>query len=185
MPAPTLCAPRFPPEGHSVSSEALYRGREPRLKRCAPAPASGTSLDSERLSPSGPWAGGGRGGGRRPRVSPPARGAARAGPGRSSGAGGRGSRACSEGPAEARGREGREGSAALPPRLAGKRWRRSGERGDSAAPPPSGSAACCCSGAGRRAPWPPRAALRRSPQDPVFEHSLHFIFWWNQRIHSQ
>ena len=92
--------------------------------------------------------------------------AGRAGPGWSSGCGGgRGSLACSEGLAEARGREGGEGSAALPPPpLAGKRWRRSGEPGDSSAPPPSGSAACCCSSAGRRAPRPPGAAPRRSSQ---------------------
>lgn len=31
-PTPTLCAPRFPPGGHSASSEALYRGLGPRLK---------------------------------------------------------------------------------------------------------------------------------------------------------
>lgn len=90
--------------------------------------------------------------------------AGRAGPGWSCG-GGRRSRACSEGPTEARGRERGDGSAALPPPpLAIKRWRRSGEPGDSSAPPPSGSAACCCSGAGSRAPRPPGAASRRSPQ---------------------
>lgn len=88
--------------------------------------------------------------------------------GRNSGGGGRGSRACSEGPAEARGREGGEGSAALPlppplPPFAGQRWRRSGEPGYSSAPPPSGSAACCCSGA-RCPPRPPGAVPRRSPQ---------------------
>lgn len=69
--------------------------------------------------------------------------------------------------------------------LSGKRWRRSGEPGDSSAPPPSGSTACCCSGAGRRAPRPPGAAPRRSPQEPAFECSLHFIFWWSRWIHSQ
>lgn len=54
----------------------------------------------------------------------------------------------------------------LPPPLplAGKRWRRSREPGDSSAPPSSGSAACCCSGAGRQASRPPGAAPRRSPQ---------------------
>lgn len=84
-----------------------------------------------------------------------------------SGGGGRGSRACSGGPAEARGREGGEGSAALAPPplppLAGQRWRRSGEPGYSSAPPPSGSAACCCSGAWRPL-RPPGAAPRRSLQ---------------------
>lgn len=47
-------APRFPPGGHSVSSEALYRGPGPGLRgRARPRRPPRQAPGSERLSPSG------------------------------------------------------------------------------------------------------------------------------------
>lgn len=47
--APTLCAPRFPPGGHSVSSEALYRGPEQRgARRLAALPQVSAPFEAAR-----------------------------------------------------------------------------------------------------------------------------------------